>query len=253
MKFNIFINTDLSTYNILDINEEELNKVVDAYKYGKETFFIQGKKYWLTNLFEIQIFTFESDQFSSGTDLIEFCKKNNLFKYGSFRMSEWIPVKILEEVGEKVTDEYIKDDYGYLKDTRIAGITNDLFVDAKRIDEISEINDNLFDFTKLITFLKELNVAYANGLFLSIPLLIRAIIDHVPPLFDKKNFSEVCGSFGNRSFRDSMNNLDKSSRKIADSFLHVQIRNKESLPNLTQINFKNDLDVLLQEIVRLKK
>ena len=51
-----------------------------------------------------------------------------------------------------------------------------------------------------------------------------------------------------------MNILDKSSRKIADSFLHTQIRKHESaLPTFTQINFKHDLDVLLQEIVRVIK
>ena len=48
-----------------------------------------------------------------------------------------------------------------------------------------------------------------------------------------------------------MNILEKSSRKIADSYLHTQIRkNESSLPTETQINFKNDLDVLLQEIER---
>jgi hypothetical protein len=50
-----------------------------------------------------------------------------------------------------------------------------------------------------------------------------------------------------------MTNLDKSSRKIADSYLHTHIRNKETLPNKTQINFKYDLDVLLQEIVRANR
>jgi hypothetical protein len=82
--------------------------------------------------------------------------------------------------------------------------------------------------------------------------LVRSVIDHIPPLFGKTNFAEVCGSHGTRSFKDSMNKLE-SCRKIADSYLHTQIRNRESLLTRTQIDFRADLDVLLQEIVRVKK
>lgn len=253
MRYNLFISTQSSTYNILDINEDELSKVLDAYKFGKDSLFIQGKKYWLSKLFEIQIFTFDNEKIKTGKDLVEICKKQELFEYGYMRFNEWIPVAVLEQVGKRVTDELIKDDYGYLKDARIEGVSSDTFVDPTRIDELADIVSTDHDFTKLIAILKELNVAYANGMFLTIPLLVRATIDHVPPIFQKSNFADVCGSYGNRSFRDSMNNLEKSSRKIADSFLHLQMRNKESLPTKTQINFKHDLDVLLQEIVRMMK
>lgn len=50
-----------------------------------------------------------------------------------------------------------------------------------------------------------------------------------------------------------MDHLQKSSRKIADSHLHIMIRKKEVLPNATQVDFKNDLDRLLGEIVRILK
>lgn len=50
-----------------------------------------------------------------------------------------------------------------------------------------------------------------------------------------------------------MIHLDKSLRKIADSFLHTQIRKKETIPNATQVDFRRDLDVLLGEIVRILK
>jgi hypothetical protein len=50
-----------------------------------------------------------------------------------------------------------------------------------------------------------------------------------------------------------MKNLNASSRKIADQYLHTHIRNKEVLPNEQQIDFLNDLDVLLSEIYRVLK
>lgn len=156
-------------------------------------------------------------------------------------------------VGKRITGELIKGDFGFLKDARIEATTTEIFVGPSRIDELENIKSEQFDFTKLISLLKEMNVAYSHNLFLTIPLLVRSFIDHIPPIFSKTTFADVCGSCGTQSFKDSMSNLNKSSRKIADSFLHTQIRNQESLPTKTQINFKHELDVLLQEIVRVNK
>ena len=50
-----------------------------------------------------------------------------------------------------------------------------------------------------------------------------------------------------------MANLETSSRKIADHYLHAQIRQSEALPNVTQIDFSNAVDFLLAEIVRVLK
>ena len=129
---------------------------------------------------------------------------------------------------------------------------NDEYVNSERISELENVSTQKFDLTKLIKFCKELNHAYVNGSYLTIPLLVRAIIDHIPPIFGKAIFDEVRGSYGTRSFKDNMNKLE-SCRKIADSIIHTKIRNKEVLPNKTQINFKADLDVLLGEIYRIFK
>lgn len=131
-----------------------------------------------------------------------------------------------------------------------------VYVDLTRIKEIKEIKDLIspkFDVIKLIELCEELNQAYRTRNFITIPMLIRAIIDHVPPIFNKNNFNEVTSQYGSKSFKDSMTHLDNSLRKIADSLIHNQIRNKETLPSHTQIDFKADLDVLLSEILRILK
>jgi hypothetical protein len=84
--------------------------------------------------------------------------------------------------------------------------------------------------------------------------LTRALLDHVPPIFLCAKFSEVANNYaGSKSFKESMKHLENSSRKIADQYLHTQIRQKESLPNITQVSFSNDIDVLLSEICRILK
>jgi len=124
------------------------------------------------------------------------------------------------------------------------------FVNKERFGELKKKKVK-FDFSRLIQMLVELDSSFSTGNFISVIFLIRAVLDHVPPIFNLTSFPEVANNYGSKSFKESMTHLENSSRKIADSYLHTQIRNKESLPNETQINFSNDLDVLLSEIIRI--
>jgi len=132
--------------------------------------------------------------------------------------------------------------------------TESAFVNEGRIKELREIASSNFDLSKLIRFCEELNISYANDCSLSVAMLGRAVLDHVPPIFDRKRFSEVVNNYeGSQSFKKSMSHLHNSLRSIANRHLHGQIRKKESLPNMTQVGFSPELDVLLEEIVRLLK
>lgn len=159
----------------------------------------------------------------------------------------------LEVIGEaKQKVDFLINQIDLISDNGIE--TNEFsYVDLSRIDELKKIQIKDFDLTRLIKQCEELNDAFQKGNPYSVILLVRAIIDHISPIFGKKNFQEVASNYGSRSFKESMDRLDKSLRKIADSGLHQQIRKKETLPNKTQVNFSNDLDVLLQEIVRILK
>ncbi|WP_157979452.1 hypothetical protein [Rhodoferax ferrireducens] len=83
-------------------------------------------------------------------------------------------------------------------------------------------------------------------------MLVRAIMDHVSPIFKLKNFSEVANNYpAPRSFSEQMKQLDTSLRKIADTHLHQPVRKAEVLPLAPQVDFRGALDVLLSDIVRL--
>ena len=101
---------------------------------------------------------------------------------------------------------------------------------------------------------EELNACYSNQAWLATGMLVRALLDHVPPIFDKLSFAEVAEDHSaGKSFKEHMQHLENNSRKIADSSLHTRIRKHESLPTQKQVDFKNDLDTLLQEVVRILK
>jgi len=125
------------------------------------------------------------------------------------------------------------------------------YINLQRLQGLKSIASTEFDLSKLIQLCEELNNAYDNQGYFSIAMLLRAILDHVPPIFRFKTFEQVVAQYGNKSFKANMEHLEKSLRKIADSYLHLPIRKQEMLPNQNQVNFSADLDVLLAEITRV--
>jgi hypothetical protein len=123
------------------------------------------------------------------------------------------------------------------------------FVSVQRFQELSGLKSE-FDLTKLLKLLHELNYNYAKKNYYSCAMLLRSIIDHVPPLFGLKSFNEVANNHGTKSFKQLMDKLNTSMRKISDSCLHTHIRKKENLPTELQVRFYSELDFLLGEIVR---
>ena len=124
------------------------------------------------------------------------------------------------------------------------------YVAQERIAELQSIPTPLWDTKRLLRMILELNLAHANDLHMATAMLLRAICDHVPQIFDKKNFGEVANNIAGRSISGNLKHLDSSLRNIADTHLHAQIRQREVLPTASQVDFRQDLDVLLQEVVR---
>jgi hypothetical protein len=129
------------------------------------------------------------------------------------------------------------------------------FVDPARIIELKQTKNKNFDLAKLVKLCEELNSASSNKNFISSSLLVRAIIDHVPPVLGYISFSELANNYsgGTKSFKRSMLNLNNSLRNIADNNIHSLVRSKEVLPTQTQIDFSPELDLLLSEVVRVLK
>ncbi len=127
-------------------------------------------------------------------------------------------------------------------------------VDPQRLIDLRAIaaDNPAFDLRKLIRLLEELVICIDQQALFAAAMLTRAIIDHVPPIFACKTFTEVVNNYpGSRSFKDSMGILNNSVRKIADSHLHTHIRASEVLPTRVQVDSARELDVLLSEIIRI--
>lgn len=126
------------------------------------------------------------------------------------------------------------------------------YVDPTRILQLRSIKSNQWDLKRLVRLLEELNSTHEHELHMATAMLVRTVVDHVPPIFNAKNFSEVANNYpAPRSFSDQMRQLDTSLRKIADMHLHQPVRKAEALPLGPQVDFRGALDVLLSEVVRL--
>jgi hypothetical protein len=122
------------------------------------------------------------------------------------------------------------------------------YVSQDRLEALRAIKNSQFDLSKLIRLCEELNSNYSAGNYYSVAMLVRAILDHVPPMFSATKFEGVRAQHGGASFKQQMDHLDQSSRKIADAFLHEHVRRREVLPTDTQVYSAPALDTLLGEV-----
>jgi len=158
---------------------------------------------------------------------------------------------ILQQAIHKLEHEIESEDDSPI--TKLADTKND-YVSKHRIEMLRAVSSDDFDFSKLVRLCEELNINHKQGNNYSVIAICRTIINHVPPIFGLENFNQVANNYASgKSFRKSMIRLNTSCKDIADQHLHSQIRESESVPTATQVDFSNDLDLLLAEIDSITK
>lgn len=124
-----------------------------------------------------------------------------------------------------------------------------IFLNADVLLELKSISSKKYDTKKLVAFCEELNDSYGGANYLSCILLIRAVMNHVPPIFGYNSFSQVVANSG-RSVKAVLSHLENQARPIADLHTHMLIRKKEHLPSKQQIDtYKPSFEILIQEII----
>jgi len=122
------------------------------------------------------------------------------------------------------------------------------YVNESRLQQLRSLQSTPFDLRRLIQLCEELNHAWASGSRLSVLMLLRTVLNHVPPVFGQSTFSQVIGQTGGKSFKETMDQLDSFSRKLADEVVHSPITKRVDVPNDQRVDFRALLDRLLSEI-----
>ena len=104
-----------------------------------------------------------------------------------------------------------------------------------------------FDYKKLIRLLGELNSNYAAEYPYSSAALIRAILDHIPPLLGFGSFEEVARNYSwSRTDKEYMRKL-LDFRNEGNDALHRQISQDQDLLEMDSLPNSNRINRLLQE------
>lgn len=259
-EYFVYVKIDFDYFS-LKLNSDELDVIIDSYKRGEHKFTISGEKYDFRDPLKVKIYKiidfkrFQTYVHSHIRDLInkglikskKSKKRTYTQEFFGFALKNW------GECIKDVTSDIIGNmNYGEFKS--IVNSKPD-YVSQNRIKELGQISNNKHDLTKLIRLCEELNSNWYNENYISVGALIRILKDHVAPIFSYQNFNEVANNYSSagKSFKKSMQTLQNTSKDISDRLIHNQIKPKTSLPSDAQVNFSQDLDVLLEEIVRILK
>jgi len=167
-----------------------------------------------------------------------------------------IPANRLVDIEVKLSSclQYVRDKNFFSNTTKNKKIYSDDFIDSQRVKDLKGVTLKKYDLSRLIKMCQEINDNFSRKNYISVIILVRTIMNHVAPIFGLNSFSEIANNYKcEKSLKSSLLNLENSSRTIADGYLHIPARNKESLPTSTQVNFSQDMDLLLGEVVRLLK
>lgn len=128
------------------------------------------------------------------------------------------------------------------------------YIEQSRIDELAKLKTKRFDTSKLILLCNELNQCSTIGSIVAVAGLQRTIINHIPPIFGFTEFGQVVANYKlGKSIKKNFERLHISMKSISDNHLHSPIAKTDSLPNMTQVDFSNDLDVVLAEVCKILK
>jgi hypothetical protein len=128
------------------------------------------------------------------------------------------------------------------------GATRAAYVDAQVIAAIrAHQGPERLDRAKLLRLIDELNDNYARGSFYAAHAVLRALLDHIPPLLGCTNFPAVANNYPwSRTDKAYMRRL-LDFKLQADDALHRQISAKSDLLSLHDIPPRAWINRLLQE------
>ena len=124
------------------------------------------------------------------------------------------------------------------------------YIRQETIEEFVSKKDS-FNYQKLVKMLNELNTNYAVSYFYSTSMLIRSVLDHIPPLFGYLDFKEVVNNYSwGETDRKYMKKL-LDFKNEADDVLHRQISNNPDLITLEDLPTSVRINRLLQECLQV--
>lgn len=128
----------------------------------------------------------------------------------------------------------------------------EVYVSQEKIEELERLKpllEGIWDLSALIELLDGINANYAAERYLPVAILVRATMDHVPPLFGQPNFQSVIA----QSKKSEATIYDRAygAKDIADFWIHQQIRAHIVMPDQNVVDKKADFNFLIGRVIEL--
>jgi hypothetical protein len=136
----------------------------------------------------------------------------------------------------------------------IANNTNENYVNEDILQGFQS-KTGFFNYQKLIALIEELNFNYSHKKTYSACTVLRAILDHIPPLLGKTSFEDVVNQYNWGSEKSSRRKVVKellAFRNIPGDVLHGQISNKSDVIDISYLPNKLSINALLKECLESK-
>ena len=129
------------------------------------------------------------------------------------------------------------------------GSTNTWIVAPEIVAHLEQNPSTRFDTQFLARVCREINSCWSHGNVMATSLLMRSVLNYVPPIFGQSTFAQVSAQAG-RSLKDSFEHLENGLRKIADFQTHRTSGPFTPYPSIAQVEpFKPQFELLMHEIL----
>jgi hypothetical protein len=167
----------------------------------------------------------------------------------SITPNDWLIAYLCEDV----TDQFIRKPPGsaittLAEPSEPANPVDNSYVNRQVIDEIrAKAGTSQFNVVKLLKLIEELNHNYKRRHSYAAHALLRAILDHVPPILGQTDFNAVANNYSwTRTDKSYLKKL-RDFRDQADDALHRQISAQADLLDFDDMPTSIYVDRLLQE------
>lgn len=128
-----------------------------------------------------------------------------------------------------------------------------VYINPDIIKALKNTNSVKWDLTKLIALLEEVNSSYKLGNYYSCIFILRAILDHIPPVFSQNN---IQGLVNNYPWSNSKHaTMRKKMEKLLDFYntghikIHTPISKKKQYVDSADLPESSNFNLLLEEMI----
>jgi hypothetical protein len=123
-------------------------------------------------------------------------------------------------------------------------------IHSRVLDKLDRVPTTSGDVEFLVRVCGEINFCFSQGHTLATLLVMRALLNYVPPIFGHQNFAQVA-AHSPKSVKKHLENLEEGLRSVADYQTHRVMKRGDCYPSPGQVEpFKLAFELLIEQVIQ---